>query len=243
MPPATDPLAVAETWRSGRRIVWYKLDVDPFRPEIDGLFVVLVGNFNPAIFQPAWLGNHRIASAPEVENAMIEIIRPELAAYSLGPFRFTVQLDRFQIETLQPDQGFRMIDLIGSIFGVLKETPIRQMGINRTMHFKMPSEDEWHTVGHRLAPKEIWKDIMDSPGTISVSVRGLRPGAESKYFQIRAEPSTQLTPGVFVQTTEHFENATGSALWAGEMLNKSWNESQSYALMAACKLLEACLQP
>lgn len=216
--------------------------MEPLRPEIDGLYLVLVGNFNPAIFQPSWLERHSLASKIEVESAAIEIIRAEIAVYSLGPFRLTIQLDRFQIETLQPDHGFRMRDLVGNIFGILKETPIKQMGINRLMHFSMPSEGAWHSVGHKLVPKDVWGKIMKEPGTISVSVRGQRPGAESKYVQIRVEPSTQVTSGVLVQTNEHFEDSANSALWVVETLGRSWDSSQAYGLTAAQQLLEGCLQ-
>jgi hypothetical protein len=217
--------------------------VDHFRPEIDGLVLVLVGNFNPAIFQPAWLGRHGLASEAEVEQAAIELIRPDIVLYGLGPFRFTVQLDRFQAETLQPDQAYRMRDLVSGIFGVLKETPIRQMGINRMMHFKMSSEEEWHRVGNQLAPKPVWEKIMDKPGMISVAVKGQRSGAKSKFVQIRAEPSTQVKPGVFVQTTEHYEEETASTMWVPEVLEASWEGAQTYALTAASQLLEGCLEP
>jgi hypothetical protein len=216
--------------------------VDISHPELDGLFLVLVGNFNPAIFQPAWLGRHNLASEAEVDQAVIELIRSDFVLYNLGPFRFTVQLDRFQAETLRPDHGYRMRDLVCQIFDVLKETPIRQMGINRMMHFGMPSENEWHRVGHQLAPKEIWKRIMDEPGTLSVSVQGRRPGAASKHVVIRAEPSGQVKPGVFVQTTEHYEKETDSSTWVSDVLQANWDEAQNYALNAAQQLLKGCLE-
>jgi hypothetical protein len=216
--------------------------VDSLRPAVDGLFLVLVGNFNPAIFQPAWLGRHNFASEAEVNQAAIELIRPDFVLYNLGPFRFTVQLDRFQAETLRPDHGYRMRDLVCQIFDVLKETPIRQMGINRMMHFGMPSEEEWHKVGHQLVPKAIWEKIMDKPGTLSVSVQGTRPGAVSKRVIIRAEPSSQVKPGVFVQTTEHYEKETDSSTWVSEVLQANWDEAQSFALSAAQQLLKGCFE-
>jgi hypothetical protein len=215
--------------------------VDPLRPDLDGLYVVLVGSFNPAIVQPAWLAKHGLVSEAEGAEAEIEIIRSEIAAYRLGAFRFVLQQDRFQVETAQADQGFRLRDLVGRTFAILKETPIRQLGINRTMHFRMPSEEAWHQVGHRLAPKELWNGLVDKPGTTAVSVRGQRPGGNSKQFNVRIEPSTHVMPGVFVQTNDHFESDVGGAEWTMDVLSKSWDSSQTYALKLAQELLDRCL--
>jgi len=215
--------------------------VEPLHPELDGLYVVLVGNFNPAIVQPAWLARHGLVSDAEGEDAEIEIIRPEIAAYRLGPFRFVLQHERFQVETAQPDQGFRLRDTVGRTLAILKETPVRQIGINRTMHFSMASEDAWHQVGHRLSPKEIWTDLLEKPGTTSVSVQGQRPGADSKQLTVRVEPSLQIRPGVFIQTNEHFESASDGTEWAVDVLSKSWDSSQTYALRLAQGILDKCL--
>lgn len=216
--------------------------MDSLRPELDGLYVVLVGSFNPAIVHPAWLAKHGLVSEAEEADAEIEIIRSEIAAYRLGPFRFVLQQERFQVETAQPDQGFRLRDLVGRTFAILKETPIKQLGINRTMHFRMPSEEAWHQVGHRLAPKDLWSGLVDKPGTTAVSVRGQRPGGDSKQFNVRIEPSIQVIPGAFIQTNDHYESDAGAAEWTVDALSKSWDGSQTYALKLAQELLVRCLR-
>jgi hypothetical protein len=225
------------------RLYARKLLVEGRHPDIDGLYIVLAGNLNPAIFQPIWLAQHGIVTQEEAENATIEIIRPEIATYDLNPFRFTVQPERFQIETLRPDQSFRMSEIVGQIFRILSETPVRQMALHRTMHFKLGSTEEWHNIGHRLVPKDSWRGIMEDPGMLSVIVKGTRVSRDSKFFQVQCEPSRKVEHGLYVQTTEHFDNPTASALWVEEVLTKSWGEAQSYALTAAQKLIENVLAP
>jgi hypothetical protein len=42
--------------------------------ELEGASVVLVGSFNPSIFQPKWLSSRDIIQAAEGEEAKIQII-------------------------------------------------------------------------------------------------------------------------------------------------------------------------
>lgn len=44
---------------------------EPIRAEIDGATIVLLGEFNPAIFQPAWFGQNGLIGAQEVKEAKI----------------------------------------------------------------------------------------------------------------------------------------------------------------------------
>jgi len=212
--------------------------VDPVSPEYDALFLVLVGNFNPPIFQPAWLSRHGIVSEVEEEAAQIEIIRTEIASYTLGPFKFSVQPERFQVETHQPDQRFRLRDLVCNIFGLLPETPVTQLGINRAMHFSVADVDRWNHIGHSLVPKAvIWDQLMTKPGTMSVSVRGTRETSKSKWVQFRVEPSGLVNPGLFVQTTEHFDSTDSGAAWVPEKLTESWQDACEYSLQSAQEIL------
>jgi hypothetical protein len=47
----------------------------------DLVSIVLVGNFNPAIFQPAWLAAKGLIRESEASAAVVEVIHPELAQY------------------------------------------------------------------------------------------------------------------------------------------------------------------
>jgi hypothetical protein len=51
-------------------------------PEIDAASVVMVGSFNPTIFQPLWLGAQKLIRAEEAETAKITTIQAELTDFS-----------------------------------------------------------------------------------------------------------------------------------------------------------------
>ena len=41
-------------------------------PQFEGVTIVLLGQFNPAIFQPAWLAAENLVRPQEAESAEIE---------------------------------------------------------------------------------------------------------------------------------------------------------------------------
>jgi hypothetical protein len=50
--------------------------------ELEGAGIVLVGSFNPSIFQPKWLASKDIIGVAEGEEAKIQIISPEISSFS-----------------------------------------------------------------------------------------------------------------------------------------------------------------
>ena len=51
-------------------------------PEISGVSVVLLGNFNPAIFTPAWFALHDLLPRQATDNAELQVAHPGLTLFS-----------------------------------------------------------------------------------------------------------------------------------------------------------------
>ena len=47
-------------------------------PEMGGVSIVLVGQFNPPIVTPQWLARHSLVSGEEADNAEIGVIHKEI---------------------------------------------------------------------------------------------------------------------------------------------------------------------
>ena len=125
-------------------------------PQIDRATIVLVGRFNPAIFQPAWFALHKMIGQKEAETADIELIHKEVSQFKLDQFEFQVLADRFAITSLDTHPE-HIRDLVISCFGqFLPHTPVRAMGINRAVHFDTGDFEVRDCVGGRLAPKDAW---------------------------------------------------------------------------------------
>lgn len=215
-----------------------------FTCELEGWNLVLLGNFNPSIFHPLWLEKFNLVSKEEAERAEIQIVQSEVSSFRVGLIDVFVRPDRFQLSTTDPTVMSQVRDIGIGCFKVLDQTPILQMGINRMMHFKMSSVDAWHTVGHKLAPKEIWKELkLENLGTLAVNIEGRRAGSPARAFNVKTEPSKRISPGVYIRTNEHFETEASSPLRLIDWLASEWELSNRFARELAEGLLTKCLEP
>ena len=123
---------------------------EPVR-EVAGISIVLLGSFNPAIFQPAWFAKQGLLPAGEAENAEINLIHPEFVSFTAGWLQLQVTQSQFLASTTEdPLEALR--DLVLGTFSLLRHTPVSKMGVNRDVHIRMPDESSWHAVGHALVP-------------------------------------------------------------------------------------------
>ena len=174
-------------------------------PEISIVSIVLRGSFNPQIFQPAWFACEELIRKEEAETAKIQIIHPKIVKFDLEWLQLTVDENLFVATTAKESALDWLRDLILGTFRILNHTPAHVMGLNMDMHFKMPSSEEWHAVGHRLAPKEPWDGILDKPGMRTLIMEGVRPDSFKGYIRMRVEPSVRVPQGVFIQVNDHYE--------------------------------------
>ena len=64
-------------------------------PEIDGVSVVVIGNFNPALFTPAWFALYDLLPQRAVANANLEVAHPEITRFQTDWLTLQVTADRF----------------------------------------------------------------------------------------------------------------------------------------------------
>lgn len=205
---------------------------------IDGASVVLIGRFNPAIFQPAWLAAHALIRQEEAEHAQGLVFAPEVASFTVDWLRLQVTTDRFEASTEDAAHADVLRDLVGSIFTLLEHTPFDKMGLNRFLHSKVESEERWHRFGDMLVPKVPWKATLSKPGLRSLTMEGTRADAPDARIQVKVEPSTRVHPGIFFTTNEHYELSgadVGRRLVA--TMAGSWRAAQDYARSVAEHLL------
>ena len=96
--------------------------------------IVLLGNFNPAIFHPEWLAAKQLIRSSEAAAAALDVVHAELAQFRMGWLRLTVTRDRFVAETSDPSHQAPLRDLVVGIFELLEHTPTTRLGLNRTVH-------------------------------------------------------------------------------------------------------------
>lgn len=181
------------------------------QPELEGVTVVVLGSFNPSIFQPRSLAEWKLLPEDEANEATLEVVHREISIFSTDWFSAQITTERFAIDTSDMGKVDPLRDLVLGIFQILEHTPTTAFGFNRNQHFRMESEEKWHAFGHRMAPKEPWANVLESPGLLTLRMVGKRPGSEAKTTQVRIEPSAKVKPGIYISVNEHYELSSDDA--------------------------------
>lgn len=210
--------------------------------ELDGVSIVLLGLFNPAIFQPMWFKAHGLIRGDEAESAQkITVISPEISQFKIGEFMMEVWRERFMASTNDTTLFQPLRDLVIGAFSLLEHTPIKAIGINRTMHFSIADIDTLNRFGDFLAPKDSWKELMDTPGLAVMIMKYPRANPQGE-INVRIEASQKVIPGVYFDVNNHYElkkeeTEVEGAMKAINVLKDNWESGLLFSLKIAEHLL------
>jgi hypothetical protein len=200
-------------------------------PEISAATIVLIGSFNPKIFQPEWFARQQLLPQAETDAADIKVIVQQVSHFETERFVVQVTENRFLASTKPSANPAPLRDLVQGTFFILEHTPVTAMGLNCAMHFKMESEKTWHQVGDKLAPKEVWKEVLEGrPGLLSMTILTQKDKPKGAEFRVKVEPSVLVPQGVYFETNEHFPASETEPLKSlMDILGERWEETQIYA--------------
>ena len=134
--------------------------------------IVLLGNFNPAIFNPDWLARQEILSPSEVDMAKVEIIHADIAQFKTPGLDWEIIQERFTIHS-SAEPFVRLADIVPEIFPVkLPHTPLHALGINFQVHFRVRDAAQWMSFGRQLAPLGPWGDWGETLESVSAKKAG-----------------------------------------------------------------------
>ena len=212
------------------------------QPEIQGVSIVLAGQFNPAMFHPAWFAAQGLIRRQEAEAAETKIVHPNAAVFETEWLQMRVLPNQFHAATTQEPYYEVLRDLVVGVFDLLSHTPSRAMGINRNFHYELGSKEEWNSVGDRLAPKQDWENVLDDPGMSSLTIQGKRPDNLDGYIHVKVEPSRRVSGfGIYVQVNDHYQLSSTPETWVNaskvvDVLSEHWAESIQRSLGIAEKI-------
>jgi hypothetical protein len=186
-------------------------------PEFEDVGIVLIGDFNPAIFNPDWLLQNDLVGADAAKRSVIDIIHPDVAQFRVGDIELIVQRNRFQILT-RVAPFVAVLDFVSKTFGEsLPHTPVRQSGINHSVHFKVKNQKIRTAIGRILASTHPWgqwgEDIEKSSaefqgGMASLSMQEVRSSSSfMRRITATVQPSTTVAnqSGIYVSINDHNE--------------------------------------
>jgi hypothetical protein len=213
-------------------------------PEIDGVSIVVLGSFNPAIFTPSWFAMYNLLPESTAASAELGIAHPELTQFRADWLNIQVTTDKFNAETLLAPH-VRVRDLVVRVFKEhLYHTPLMALGINRNVHFRVRDFSARDRIGRTLAPVEPWGTWGQRLGTSGnqggmasltmrqVAVEG-RPAGDQ--INVTVGPSIHIVEGalgVYVGVNDHYtageteERQSGRRLM--EILEQNFDGSLKY---------------
>ena len=180
--------------------------------------IVAVGNFSPAVFHPAWFSLHGLLPAEAAEAAKEQlVVSPEATAFAFDWLTVEVKTEVFSMTTSQ-EPCVRVRDLAARLFGErLADAPVRALGINRTVHFRVRDMRARDRIGQTLAPKGAWGEWAKSLGTdgdhggmtsLTMTQVGLDDRPDGDAINVKVEPSVLIgekRAGVYVAVNDHYK--------------------------------------
>lgn len=202
--------------------------------------VVLRGDFNPAIFTPAWFALHGLLPDSVAENANVQVVHPQVATFDADWVRIDVTSDQLTADTSQAPY-VRVRDLIARTFREhLHHTPLKAFGINRIVHFHVRNMTDRNRLGRTLAPVEPWGEWTrklgldrERGGMTALTMSAFDPenGSENRQINVNVEPSKVIgggRTGVYVSINDHYgasDTTAGVATRLMETLEKEFDDS------------------
>ena len=179
--------------------------------KIETRSLVFIGDFNPSIFQPAWLASKNLIQEIEAEDAKIDVIMNELSRFQLGEWlNVEVSRNRCEFKTMKSPYFSPIKDLASNVFKILKETPIKAVGINNIYDLSLRNEEDYYKFGDVLAPLSNWADVLDDPRLLNIEFveNSKTINNDTGYLKrIRISPSDsnlKLNFGINFNVNNHF---------------------------------------
>lgn len=211
------------------------------RPElvVEELSIVLLGAFNPMIFQPMWFAGEGLLRSSEAEKAKVEIIHADVSSFSAEWLVVQVTRDRFSATTRADAYKVHLCDLVQGVFSKLSHTPLQQLGINVTTRLRFRSEADWHSFGHLIMPKSPWAGVLTKPGLHSAHMRSVRDDEYKGHVLVSLDPDFATGTAVVARVNDHYELPPGDVTNASKfvaILAKQYEASLTRASAAMDKL-------
>jgi hypothetical protein len=212
----------------------------PIEPKSSDVGVVFLGSFNPAIFNPDWLVLNGVIGKTQAEAQEILFITPQVSQFRVSAYQYQITPQRFQV-MFESAPYVELQDAVSKIFQeLLPHTPIHHLGINRSVHFSVGSEEKRSAIGRKLAPTDPWGEWSEEwqcrpppnrGGMINLSVQESVPDdLYNRRVTATIQPSVliQDNSGIFVVINDHYKLAekTGfTGLAAASLLIEKFESS------------------
>jgi hypothetical protein len=197
--------------------------------------VVLVGRFNPRIFQPAWFDAKGLLAATDVEPTSLALT-DGFVAFQTPLVSLVCTQERCQLMTTRHSPTPDVVrDLALGTFSFLLETPMWQCGINHAVHIP-PIVRRWDDVTAQFGDPQKALRLLDHQRLNTVELRADRDDGHDGTRTVQLQPSVHLEGGVWFSLNDHVnvlsEAEAQNAVGADDtiaVLESIWDTSRALA--------------
>ena len=198
---------------------------------IRGCAIVLLGSFNPPIFQPGWFARHGMIEDDLAKAATDVHIDADAAFFLTSEFGCEVTRDRLRLFSVPTtDRREQLGDVAANAFGVLYHTPVG--GISMVSFQHVPAKRRaWATFAPVLASNDNWDGFLAGATVLDrIVLKREIPGPPPGVLGLAAEESTQRKGGVYLSLTHQYTlagDAADHAEVASQLLRTTWESAIS----------------
>jgi hypothetical protein len=164
--------------------------------------VVLVGRFNPSIFQPAWFEAKDLVAPVDAESKNM-ILMDGYVSYETPQFQLVCTEDRCQFGTTAKTATADVLrDIVVGTFALLPETPLWEFGVNHAAHIPKDVRS-WDELAAQLGDPHRTFVLLPNQRLSTVEFGADRDDGRQGRRTILLQPSILLDGGVYVGFNDH----------------------------------------
>lgn len=174
-----------------------------FEPVVSGCSIVMVGDFNPAIFHPSWLHEYGVEGDIAEDRTRVDVVHQDITSFKVDARSYTIRKGSFTVET-RTAPWVAIADITRQIFGeLLIHSPVQAFGINKMAHFDVQSREVRHDIGRQLAPIAPWghfgMELEPDNNGLNVGLQSLTMRRKSKLEMAIVDTNVTIEPSDLLQ--------------------------------------------
>lgn len=192
--------------------------------------LVIIGNFNPAIYHPSWLFEKNLISEKDINTEKL-VITNELTSFNIGKWmNVFVRPNQLEFKTNAADKVIFMKDIILGCLYALPEDPVIAFGINKVIIAGVQNEKSYYELGSRLTPLDLWnKDFKNQRLKVLTIEDGNNPDFPGSRQMITISPSPSSPQNtsqynIQINQNQHFDidKSIQKAIHVIEIINEHY---------------------
>lgn len=129
----------------------------PFKLENQSINLVWIAPLSPELFTPNWFKQFDLLRDEDVEEAKVSLSEDKLLV-DFGWLELKAEPNRLTLKLAKVGLEQTYIDLIVSIFSLLKTIPTAAIGLNTNFFYSFAEREQWDKIGNELVPKFLWSE-------------------------------------------------------------------------------------